>query len=140
MQRDLLAAAQEAMRTMEKLKQARQESERIRSQSTVTQDSDGRNQWPERPPGIEHLEELRQALRKRPLSEQARGGLNFLANWKVHRTSVRSHSGARLTPPVRCCYTLCRVARDALSRILRLQSATAPDRVVRKMDGPGQGS
>lgn len=62
MQRDLLAAAQEAMRTMEKLKQARQESERIRSQFTVTQDSDGRNQWPERPPGIEHLEELRQAL------------------------------------------------------------------------------
>ena len=53
MQKDLLAAAQEAMRTMEELKQARQESDRIRSQSTVTQDSDGRNQWPERPPGIE---------------------------------------------------------------------------------------
>ena len=61
MQRDLLAAAQEAMRTMEELKQARQESDRIRSQFTVTQDSDGRNRWPERPPGIEHLAELRQA-------------------------------------------------------------------------------
>ena len=62
MQKDLLAAAQEAMRTMEELKQARQASDRIRSQSTVTQDSVGRNQGPERPPGIEHLEELRQAL------------------------------------------------------------------------------
>ncbi len=62
MDRDLLAAAQEAMRTTEEWNQARQESDRLRSQFTVTQDSDGLIRWPERPPGIEHLEKLRQAL------------------------------------------------------------------------------
>ena len=61
MHRDLLAAAQEAMRTLEEWKQARQEVDRVRSQFTVTQGSDGRNRWPARPPGIEHLEVLRQA-------------------------------------------------------------------------------
>lgn len=70
MERDLLAAAQEAMRTLEELKQARQESDRVRSQFTVTQDSDGRNRWPARPPGIEHLEVLRQAqVKEREKSE-----------------------------------------------------------------------
>ncbi len=70
MQRDLLAAAQEAMRTLEEWKQARQESDRLRSQFTVTKNSDGRNRWPERPPGIEHLEVLRQAqVKEREKSE-----------------------------------------------------------------------
>ncbi len=70
MQKDLLAAAKEAMRTMQELKQARQEIDRVRSQFTVTQDSDGHNRWPARPPGIEHLEVLRQAqVKEREKSE-----------------------------------------------------------------------
>ena len=61
MPRDLQAAAQEAMRTVEEWKQAQKETDRVRKQFMGTLGPDGRVRWPERPTGVKEWEELRHA-------------------------------------------------------------------------------